>query len=182
MLGKDKIKQLQKKGIFERKGKLVLQMEEIIPPQRLWDSENGNTEFLLPQGVIYDMLCSYCLPFLFYKQTVLFNRDLIIKHINVVAVKLEIINSSLPQALENMKQSQIELPKQIHNSVQTIEALKERVKICQQRVISLSQFNNSLQKFIEIKEGVIQNEEMKHIIGFPIDFSNDVVGIHPSLM
>ncbi|EMS13876.1 hypothetical protein KM1_168220 [Entamoeba histolytica HM-3:IMSS] len=158
MLGKDKIKQLQKKGIFERKGKLVLQMEEIIPPQRLWNSENGNTEFLLPQG------------------------DLIIKHINVVAVKLEIISSSIPQALENMKQSQIEFPKQIHNSVQTIEALKQRVKICQQRVISLSQFNNSLQKFIEIKEGVIQNEEMKHIIGFPIDFSNDVVGIHPSLM
>ena len=65
----EKLKQygLKEKGEFEK------QVEEIPEVTRMW-TDQGNLEYFIPKGVLYKMLCSYCLPFLYYKQVVLRNR------------------------------------------------------------------------------------------------------------
>ena len=73
-LGRDAVKRLKELGVFNNKGDLEEKVELVPMIERMWNVELGNVNYSLPQGTIYEMLSSYCLPFLFYKQTILFNR------------------------------------------------------------------------------------------------------------
>lgn len=73
-LGKDAVKRLKELGVFNTKGDLEERVELVPAIERMWNIELGNLNYILPPGTIYELLCSYCLPFLFYKQTILFNR------------------------------------------------------------------------------------------------------------
>ena len=73
-LGRDAVKRLKELGVFNTKGDLEVKVEMVPMIERMWSIEQGNVNYAIPKGTIYELLTSYCLPFLFYKQTVLFNR------------------------------------------------------------------------------------------------------------
>ena len=73
-LGRDAVKRLKELGVFNTKGDLEQKVEFVPQIERMWSVEFGNMNYTIPSGTIYEMLCSYSLPFLFYKQTILINR------------------------------------------------------------------------------------------------------------
>nr|BAN37951.1 hypothetical protein [Entamoeba histolytica] len=148
-LGKDTVKKLKQMGVLTSKGEFEKQVDQIPPIKRLWDPETGNKELVLPKGTLYELFCSYCLPFLFYKQTILVNRDLLMKHTDMVATKLEMIQSSMPKAVDTMRKLHVEMPKQLQLTMSSVETLKKRVEIMKENISKLEQFNERLLKIID---------------------------------
>ena len=73
------------------------------------------------------MLCSYCLPFLYYKQSVLLNRDYLFKNTEIVNKKLLSFHQQLPSSVKKMKEVQIEVPKNISFLMESVDKMKKRV-------------------------------------------------------
>ncbi|EDR28162.1 hypothetical protein EDI_096550 [Entamoeba dispar SAW760] len=147
-LGKDTVKKLKQMGVLTNKGEFEKQVDQIPLIKRLWDPETGNKELVLPKGTLYELFCSYCLPFLFYKQIILVNRDLLMKHTDMVTTKLETIQLSMPKSVDTMRKLQIEMPKQLQLTMNSVETLKKRVEIIKENINKLEQFNEKLLKII----------------------------------
>ena len=58
---------------FGDKGEHQKEVEKYEPVDRMW-TDQGNLNYYIQKGIVYKMLCSYCLPFLYYKQLLLLNR------------------------------------------------------------------------------------------------------------
>ena len=77
--------------------------------ERIWREDEVN-DIKLPGNALYDLLSNYSLPFLFYKKVCLNNRNLILKHINVVNNQMEVVMNKLPTGIENIRRFHVDLP------------------------------------------------------------------------
>ncbi|ELP85427.1 hypothetical protein EIN_087390 [Entamoeba invadens IP1] len=154
MLEKETVKRLKDLGILTEKGEYTKKVEEVGVVQRLWDAEKGNECLVLPKETIYELLSAYCMPFLLYKQTILVNRDLLMKHTSTVATKLETINSRLPKSVDTMKKLQLDMPRQIQTTLSVIKDLKARVQKVEQNLDHLTEFNKKLVQLLKDEENI----------------------------
>ena len=72
-IGKEYIKRMKELGLSGTKGELEKKVEEVNEVERMWSVGTGNQHYALHQGQLFEMLSSYALPFLFYKQKSMFN-------------------------------------------------------------------------------------------------------------
>ena len=161
MMTRDLAKKMKDFVKESESGEFQKAVDTVPEIKRMWDSEEGNLIGHLPKDTLYELVSSYCLPFLFYKQVVIRNRDLIVKHTEMAANKMESINTNLPESIQVMRKLQLELPNQIQTSIENVTEINKRLTKIQKMANQLEEFTNKLSEYVEKEIG---NSNTVHVI------------------